>query len=529
MKNYKLKSIVLVLIIFVVLDIINGNTYSFMDVASMVYLSGFILVIAGILFLDRENYKKFFGTFGIIASIFLITFIIGGFMSSKLFNAKGYAKVIGDVQEVSFAQLYGKDRVIEMSHVDKDSAIIAADKKLGELSDASSRFRIDNEEFSQINYKGKMVRVAPLEYTDSFKKYTNLGAGVPYYVMVTTGDGAVNAKAELVTLPESMKYYPGAPFFKDLHRHVSLNHKFSYLDDYYFEVDDQGHPYWIVQVITKRVGIWGAKDMSAIITVDAVNGDTKRYELKDIPAWVDSVYPTDMLLNQAKDYYTLSGGYFNSIMQQRGVMAVDSVAGAYNYVMIDDEIYVFTGVRPIALESSSTTGMLFLNKRTGEAIELELPGVSIPSAEMTSIGSIQEKGYLPTTPVLMNIGGYPTYVMSLKDVSGVVRGFSYVNYQDYTKSSVGDSIAQVEKNYLTLMSGTEVVAPEEHDVKDAIISEIVPVIIEGNTVYMIRLVDDLTIYSAPLSVNDALVFMKSGDAVSIEYRHNRIFKIQVRA
>ena len=83
-----------------------------------------------------------------------------------------------------------------------------------------------------------------------------------------------------------------------------------------------------------------------------------------------------------------------------------------------------------------------MNKRTGQAIELELPGVSIPSAEMTSIGSIQEKGYIPTTPVLMNIGGFPTYVMSLKDVSGVVRGFSYVNYQDYTKSSVGDTVAQ---------------------------------------------------------------------------------------
>ena len=528
MKNYKIKLVGLVLVVFVLLDIINGNTYSFMDMGSMVYLALFILTIAGILFLDKDNYKKFFGTFGIIATAFLITFIIGGFMSSKLFNSKRYANVIGDIQEVDFATLYGNDRDIEMSYVDKDSAIIAADKKLGELTDASSRFRIDNDEFSQINYQGKMVRVAPLEYTDSFKKYTNMGAGVPYYVMVTTGDGAVNAKAELITLPEPMQYYPGAPFFKDLHRHVSLNHKFSYLDDYYFEVDDTGHPYWIMQVITKRVGIWGAKDMSALITVDAVSGETVRYNLDEVPAWVDSVYPTDMLMNQAKDYYTLSGGFINSISQQRGVMAIDSAQGAYNYVMIDGDIYIFTGIRPIALESSSTTGMLFINKRTGEAIELELPGVSIPSAEITSIGSIQEKGYTPTTPVLMNVGGHPTYVMSLKDVSGVVRGFSFVNYQDYTKSSVGDTVALAEKNYLSVMGDSVSLAPEERTSKDAIIQDIVPVIIEGNTVYMIRLQDDETIYSAALSINDALVFMKPNDAVSIEFNQNRILEIELK-
>lgn len=523
-KN-KGKWIALTLVVFVILDVVNGNTYSIMNVESMVYLSVFVLIIAGILFLNKENYKKFFGTFGIILTAFLITFIIGGFMSSKLFNAKRFANVIGDVQEVDYAQLYGNDREIEMSYVDKDSAIIAADKKLGELSDASSRFRIDYEEFSQINYNGNMVRVAPLEYSDTFKKYTNLGAGVPYYVMVTTGDGAVNAKAELITLPEPMQYYPGAPFFKDLHRHVSINHKFSYLDDYYFEVDNQGHPYWIVQVITKRVGIWGAKDMAALITVDAVSGETKRYGLEDAPEWVDSIYPTDMLMNQAKDYYTLSGGFINSMTQQRGVMAIDSVEGAYNYVMIDGEIYIFTGIRPIALESSSTTGMLFMNKRTGQAIELELPGVSIPSAEMTSIGSIQEKGYIPTTPVLMNIGGFPTYVMSLKDVSGVVRGFSYVNYQDYTKSSVGDTVAQTEKNYLNIMGDSESLAPEDHDKGEGVIEDIVPIITDGNTVYLIRMVGDETIYSAPISVNDLLAFIKPNDIVIFEYSGNRIYEI----
>ncbi|WZU02135.1 hypothetical protein MGH68_03525 [Erysipelothrix sp. D19-032] len=104
-----------------------------------------------------------------------------------------------------------------------------------------------------------------------------------------------------------------------------------------------------------------------------VTGETTNYGLDEIPDWVDSVYPTDMLMDQAKSHYTLKGGYFNSIFQRQGVMAVDSDEGAYNYVSIDDEIYIFAGIRPIKLDSSSTTGLSFMNRRTGEAMELSLP------------------------------------------------------------------------------------------------------------------------------------------------------------
>ena len=527
MKNYKNISALAVVIVFIVIDVVLGKTYSFMDVSSMIYLAIFILILAGIYFLDRENYKKFTTTFSIIAITFLLVFTIGGVMSSKVINAKRYANVIGDVQELTFQELYGKDRTIEMAYVDKASALLAAEKKLGELSDVSSRFKIDYDEFSQINFNDKMVRVAPFEYTDTFKKYTNIGDGIPYYVKVITGDGVTNAKADLVTLEKGMKYYPGAPFLNDLHRHVALKHKFSYLDDWYFEIDDAGHPYWLVQVITKRVGIWGAKDMAGLIVVDAINGDTNRYNMEEIPEWVDSVYPTDMLLNQARDHYELSGGFINSVTQQRGVMAIDSQPGDYNYVMIDDEIYIFTGIRPQNLDSSSTTGLLFMSKRTGKAIELDLPGISLPSAENTSIGAIQEKNYAPTTPVLQNVGGFPTYVMALKDNSGVVRGFSHVNYQDYTKSSVGDTIKQTEKNYLALMGNSESLTPEDQESFEKKIELIQSVIIDGNSLYYMMFEGDTEIYNASILVSETLAFAKPQDMVKVKVEGQRIIEIKI--
>ncbi|MEG0328202.1 MAG: hypothetical protein RR565_09390 [Erysipelothrix sp.] len=526
MTKRKWISIGIVTVLFVLIDIVNGNTYHYMDIESMIYLSSFILIISGILFIDRKNYKKFFGTFGIIASVFVVVFIIGSISSSRLINAKRYAKVVGPVQQVDFEDLYGDDHKVEMSYVDKDSAILAAEKKMGELSDVSSKFDINKREFAQINYKGNMVRVAPFVYSDTFKKYTNMGNGVPYYALVTTGDGNINAKAEIVKLDKPMKYYPGAPLQYDLKRHVAMKHKFSYLDGWTFEIDESGHPYWIVQSITKKVGIWGAKDMEAIITVDAVTGSTQRYKLDEVPEWVDSVYPTSMLLSQAKDHYTLNRGYFNSFMQQEGVMAIDSKEGTYNYVSVDDEIYVFTGIRPINIDASSTTGLLFLNRHTGEAMELNLPGISLTSAETTSVGSIQEKGYTPTTPTLQNVGGHPTYVTSLKDISGVVRSLAYVNYQDYTKSAVGETKPIAEKNYLNVMGDQLAIIGGKEETISGSITAMNQVIIDGNTHFLIKLDDKKIIFDAALSVNDELAFLTLGDKVTLKVTGNKILELK---
>lgn len=525
MKKNRITIASVIVALFIVLDLWNGNTYHYMDVGSLIYLAFFVILVTGILFIDKNNMKSFFGAFGLVVAGFAIFFLVGGLMSVPMFNAQSYANVIGEVKEVEFSDLYSNDHSVEMSYADKESAILAAEKKVGELSDFSSTFELDIAEFSQVNYQNKMVRVAPFQYTDSIKSYLNYGKGVPYYVIVETNNNSLNASATIKTLEEPMMYYPGAPLQYDLHRHVAFNHKFSYLDDWYFEIDEQGHPYWAVQSITKRVGLWGAKDMSGLILVDAVSGDTTYYDVEEVPEWVDTVYPTDMLMNQANYHYTLKGGFFNSIFQQRGVMKVDSQVGEYNYVSIDDEIYIFAGVRPIKLDSASTTGLLFMNKQTGEAMELNLPGASLGSAQQTAVGSIQEKGYSPTTPTLQNVEGYPTYVMSLKDSSGVVRGLSYVNYQDYSKSSVGDTISQTEKAYLLVMGDTEGSIVEDVDTFTTIIDQIHQVLIEGNTYYLVKFENKDEIYQASLALDYQLAFAQPRDKVEVSVVRDKITEI----
>lgn len=525
MKQSRIKLVILVLIGFIAVDVWNGNTYNFMNVESMIYLSAVVLIIAAIMLLNRDDYKKFINLFVGVSLTFVLVFIVGSLMSSRVLNAKKFSQVIGDVETVEFSDLYGQGHTVEMSYVDKDSALLAAEKKIGELSEVSARFKINENEFSQINYQGDMVRVAPFKYTDPVKQYLNLNKGIPYYVRVLTGAGKTNAEAEIVTLDQPMKYYPGAPLHYNLKRHVAFKHKFTYLEGWNFEIDDEGHPYWIVRGITKEVGLWGAKNMKSVIVVDAVSGASENYDLDQVPEWVDYIYPSEMLLAHAKDHYTLSKGYINSVTQEEGVKEIDQEVGTYNYVSIDDEMYVFTGIRPVSLDAGSTTGLLFMSTKTSQAIVLDLPGISLKTAESTSIGSIQEKNYEPTTPVLQNVGGYPSYVLSLKDQSGVIRAFSIVNYQDYTKSAVGNTLKEAEKVYLALHNEEESLVPEDKVEKILVIEEIQPVQIDGNTLYYIKFVGDETIYTVALSVDDYLPFYKEGQSLKLSISGQRILEI----
>ena len=75
------------------------------------------------------------------------------------------------------------------------------------------------------------------------------------------------------------------------------------------------------------------------------------------------------------------------------------------------------------------------------------------------------------------------------------------------------------------MGDSESLAPEDHDKGEGVIEDIVPIITDGNTVYLILMVGDETIYSAPISVNDLLAFIKPNDIVIFEYSGNRIYEI----
>ena len=518
--SMKIKIILTVLLFvsFIIFDWLNGMTYSVQKFSSVVIVS--TLIIALCLIWGNMKFRLASITYGVI--VISIAFVLG-ILSSPMLHAKTYSGLIGEIQVLSFEDFF-EEKEVSFSLVDKYSAVTIATTKIGELSDVSSMFELDSDEFSQINYNGEMVRVAPFKYNSWFRTLINNGSkGVPYYVIVNTEGENTNAEAKIVTLDTPMKYYPSATISYNLHRHVASKYKLTFVDDYYFEIDDDGHPYWLIQVVENKALLYGAKQMNALIIVDAVTGEMNKYDLDKIPDWVDTVYPTDMLLTQAADAYTLQNGWFNTLLNKTGMMKINSEEGSYNYVMLNGEIYLFTGIQTYSSESQATTGLLFISKRTGKAIEMNMPGSSLRMAQSTAVGEIQEKRYNPTTPIIMNVGNHATYVMALKDGSNVVRGYSLVNYQDYTKSATSTTLEGAKIAYLAVLGSSNVpIDPNDIKTEELVISEIKFATIEGNTYAFIRFTNSDFIYQTPITINPELLFANDGSTLKVSFTSTNV-------
>ena len=137
-----------------------------------------VVVLIGAVYLVKKKPTKFemkrLLGFKIIAGILILLiaiYLIGSLLSSPIINAKKYQKLLNvetgkcttDVEELSFDQI---------PLLDKDSATILGNRKMGSMVDMVSQFEVDDL-YSQINYKDQPVRVSPLRYASLIKWFTN--------------------------------------------------------------------------------------------------------------------------------------------------------------------------------------------------------------------------------------------------------------------------------------------------------------------------------------------------------------------
>ena len=110
----------------------------------------------------------------------VVVYLVGALLSSPIVNAKKYQKLLKveegeftkDIEELSFDQI---------PLLDKESATLLGNRKMGSMVDMVSQFEVDDI-YSQINYQGRPVRVSPLKYASGIKWITNQSEGIPAYV-----------------------------------------------------------------------------------------------------------------------------------------------------------------------------------------------------------------------------------------------------------------------------------------------------------------------------------------------------------
>ncbi len=452
----------------------------------------------------------------IVLSIVAVVVVVGGAIfvsSSQFFNASKYQKML-TVTESSFNEDIAEIPLSQIPVVDRDTASRLGSRKIGEVVELVSQFNV-SDYYTQINYNNHPTRVSPLEYADIIKWFTNRDDGIPYYVKIDMA----SQDTELVDLPEGMKYSPSEVFSRDLMRHVRFAYPTKMFDSTSFEIDEKGHPYWIISCYDFTIGFLGGYDITGIIMVDAVTGDMTYYDASDVPTWIDCVYKADVVLQQANYWGTYVNGYWNSIISQKNVVKTTE---GYNYLAIDDDIWVYTGITSVVSDESNI-GFILVNLRTKETKTYSINGAEEYSAMESAEGKIQEKGYTATFPILVNIADTPSYFISLKDSAGLVKAYSFVSVSNYQIVGVADTVAGAEQEYRRLLRESGKLNEEggnntaENKTVTGVINAVSTAVINGNTAYYIVLENNETVFIADVSLNDRLPFVTIGDTVEITY------------
>ena len=282
-----------------------------------------------------------------------------------------------------------------------------------------------------------------------------------------------------------------------------------------FEIDDEGTPYWICPVKEFTIGLFGGQTIGKVVLCNAVTGECTSMPVEECPTWVDRVYPADLLIELYDYHGTLVNGFFNSILGQKGCLKTTE---GYNYLALDDDVWVYTGVTSVSGDRSNV-GFVLINQRTRETRYYEVAGAEEYSAMESAEGQVQNLGYQATFPLLLNIADEPTYFIALKDNAGLVKKYAMVNIQKYQNVAIGDTVASCEQTYIKMLKtgGGSSSNPQDTQKIQGVIKKIAQGVIEGNTHFYLVLEDSELIFDVPLADFMEVLRYDVGDEISIEY------------
>ncbi len=439
----------------------------------------------------------------------LIAFtLIASFLGSEWLNAEKFRDQIA-VNTLPFSEDFDLVTFGKIPLVDYETASQLGDKQLGKVQGLGSQYNI-NADYTLVTAMDKLYRVSPLEYQDLYKWFQNRSTGIPGYVRVNVND--LN-DVKLIELTQGIRYAPSAFFQEDLMRHVRFAYRTEILSDFSFEIDESGHPYYVISVIEPQIGFFSGWDAVGVIVVDAVSGDMIKYGLDDVPAWIDRVQPTDLAWYQIDNWGYYVNGFFNTLFGRKDVI---QTTDGFNFVVIDGQVHVYSGMTSVGADRS-IVGFALINLRTKAATYYQVGGADEYSAMSSAQGQVQDLGYSATFPVLLNFEGEPTYFMSLKDNEGLIKQYAMVSVTDYSVVGVGNSVEAVKTVYRQrLVEAGILEAPEiTTTTLEVTITRIASAIVGGQSTYYLTVAEDPRLFVVDVNLSPEIVLSQVGDSVKL--------------
>jgi hypothetical protein len=457
-------------------------------------------------------HRPLFIAFAVILAYTIITPLI---TTLPVFRTQAYRNLIGKVHTgekiTNHIAPISLDRI---RVVDEPLATLLGEKILGSDQGLGSKSELGEFFIQKVN--NELYWVAPLLHSGFFK-WANNKEGTEGYVMVSANNERnVKLVQNINGKDLKIKYQPGAYFGSDVERHLYFNgYASTGLTDYNFEIDEKGHPYWVVTKYEKRVGFAG-NDATGVVTVDAQTGAIKEYGIKNVPSWIDRVQPISFIIDQLSDWGEYVHGYWNFSNEDK-LMITEDLTLVYGE---DNRSYWYTGVSSVGKEESAV-GFMLVDTRTKEATMYKQSGATEYAAQSSAEGKVQEKGYRASLPIPYNINNIPTYVMTLKDGGGLVKMYAMVAIGDYTIVGVGNTMRETLMSYKNVfnMAGNRINpdAQANRKLMKTVVTRIQSDIKNGNSFYYFTVNTSPKIFVGSSQLSNELPVTIVGDSISISF------------
>lgn len=509
------QSAVITLIIFAVVDYITLPAYTFHSPSTMFLLAVFSGLFGFLVQAFSFKTTKVTLISYAISALLVSYVLIGSLIGAEFLRATDYRDQITIKEMEEFNEEFETIGLNRIPVVDKQTAVQLGDKQLGTVSGLGSQFFVDSQ-YSLINVNDGIFRVSPLDHRDFFKWLQNRNEGIQNYVSVNVTNPT---DVRLVAVSAGMKVSPNSFFHQDLARHVRFKYRTLIFGDYTFEIDDDQNPYWVVSVIKPEIGPFGGLSAQGAVLVNPVTMDTQYYDIDELPHWVDRVQPSSIAWSQIDNWGYYVHGFINTLFNQKDML---QTTDGYNYVVIDNQVYVYSGLTSLGGDRS-IVGFTLINLKSKEATFYQIGGADEYAAMSSAEGQVQHLNYRSTFPVLLNISSTPTYFVSLKDQEGLVKKYSFIAVSNYDAVGVGDTVAEAQRNYILKLREIGMVKDDESRYTEitGTVAMVSTAIVDGNSVYYITLDEDPRLFVVNVSVNLEVLFTTENDEVTMKFFDNK--------
>ncbi len=447
-----------------------------------------------------------------VIGVFLIIIAIGGLTGVKMFNVKKYqsqVSLINETEENLKVDFDYTSNTVKLPSIDKDVAFKLAQAKLG---DYGSQYSIDYDNFTIFsvtrNGETELIRVTPLEYSQFMVSLSRMNKGTIGYIEVNV----ITQETKLVQFDEGLKYMPSGILHYDLDRHIRFHEPTEYYENYYFQIDEEGNPYWVVPTIKKEIGLFGGSTPKGVMTVDPISGKIRKYKLGEEPAWVQRAVDETVLEKQVNNALKYKNGFWNTVFAKKEVF---QLSDGYNYFMKDGYTYYISCVTSPNENDQTSVGFIAINLKTKKTVQYQTLGITEMRAREIAEKDERVKAQKldSTWPILISYHNVPTYFVVLKNAVQIQK-IVFINVENGELVAMNDTFADAQIDYESLLNDKGIGSIVER----TITSRVTKIRDLGDTIEF--MVEDVTdaYFVVNVSISLDSRFLQVGDLVEIIYK-----------